>query len=311
MSEHERLVPWREMVPGQVYRAPSAWTDDDGRVHEPGEEWTFLRLDHVMDTSVPGYQQDVPRPHISARGADGGRLSFAVGSEDSARATRVEALPDERPLHCACDEPGWRFALQSEALAVLHCPACDLVLTVARGDGGSLVGPADQGDLRELRKALATSIRAPIADIVARFLDLRSLPARAVVATRLGDRAEELLSALDEWLRQGDPRARRRAFGFIVHLHRAPPRLAPAVERAVREAWKNAEGNLTERHPAFEELLDALKAAYVIAPHLLPHRGTFTELAAACLASPQPGAGAAHALASAVVDAITGSTDTA
>ncbi|WP_438026695.1 hypothetical protein [Sorangium sp. So ce233] len=305
MSEHQRLVPWREMVPGQVYRSPSAWTDDGGQLHEGGEEWTFLRLVHVMDTTVPGYQQDVPRPHVEARDPNGSRLSFAVGSEESARAIRVEALPDERPLHCACDDPAWRFALQGETLAVLHCPACDVVVSVARGDGGSLVGPADHGELRELERALATSIRTPIHDLVALFLELRTVPARAVSATRLGARGDELLSTLEQWLRQDDAPLRRRALAFLVHLHPAPPRLAPAVERAIREAWTTAEGHLAAGHHGFEELLDALKAAHVVAPHLSAHRGTFSRIIDACRSSSEPGAGAAQALASSLLAAIT------
>ncbi|WP_437928057.1 hypothetical protein WMF37_02050 [Sorangium sp. So ce291] len=44
MSEHERLVPWREMVPGQVYRAPSAWTSS-----QPGASAALALASAVVD----------------------------------------------------------------------------------------------------------------------------------------------------------------------------------------------------------------------------------------------------------------------
>ncbi|XXT20338.1 hypothetical protein WME94_02055 [Sorangium sp. So ce429] len=91
MSEHERLVPWRErVVPGQVYRAPSAWTDDAGRVHEPGEEWTFLRFDHeLLDALKAAY---VVVPHLLAHRGTFSELAAACRSSSQPGASAAHAL---------------------------------------------------------------------------------------------------------------------------------------------------------------------------------------------------------------------------
>ena len=260
----------RHLLPGHVYRAAVSYEDFDRHLHPAGETWTFLAATYLPhDAGLTLYMRGsggLERVRLQ----DAPDTQGAVVADLEAVLVRVEALPEDHVLGCACAPPAWRLVGELAGLEVLVCDTCAIMVGLESPEAGTRRMLAlDAARRAELERAAGLDPAGPLDALIDAALACTAPPANLLVATRLAQRASlarELAQRLgSEHLAQRVP-----VLDMVARMRPVPAALAPAVIRAFTHPLDEA--------AVSDERLRALLALYPVAAEAPEARPTLEWL---------------------------------
>jgi hypothetical protein len=139
---------FQHLRPGQVYDLAQPFQDAHGIEHDLGERWTFIGHEAAHGAGSPSLRvvgDKLERTTIP--------LTPSVTRALAEHLKRVEFLPNDAELPCACEEENFRQA-EAGVLFAMVCRTCDIGRLLARADEGATMLLLDEKGDTAMREAL-------------------------------------------------------------------------------------------------------------------------------------------------------------
>jgi len=244
---------FQHLRPGQVYDVAQPFQDAHGTEHGVGERWTFLgheaaHGDAAASLRVVGTKLE--RTTIE--------LTASVTGALAEHLKRVEFLPNDAELPCACEEENFRQAAAGVLFAMV-CRTCDIGRLLARADEGATMLLLDEEGDTAMREALRLKDEGSFVEAAELAVGQPDGPVADIAWGALVVRPN-LVEELRETLEGEEGREMYLSFRLIAAMNPVPEDLGRTLAGVV------ARLDLPDRRGEAAEWL--LQAAYAAAPYL-------------------------------------------